>query len=207
MPTSILCHGAGGLYFCVSNAYFRHSHAPHTFSTTACRRKTNASGEASASPFAHVLRLLLTGYTHCESLEGIRASSFHFSRPPLEQVASSPSEFQLRGGLGAFCSTADGFLGITAKPRNPDGRAAQPSFPLALAETGAVAQPREFDIADHRIAVVEGHDLSGLVPLEAHHHPTKLKGIASDRFELQSLVRRKLEAHHQAVFSGHHLED
>jgi hypothetical protein len=84
---------------------------------------------------------------------------------------NSPSEFPLREGSCAFCSTADGFLGITAKPRNPDGRAAQPSFPLALAATGAVAEPRESDVADHRIAVVEGHDLSGRVPMEAHRHP------------------------------------
>ena len=105
-----------------------------------------------------------------------------------------------------FCPTADGFLGFAIMPRNPDGRAAQPSFPLALAATGAVAQPREFDVADHRVAVVERHDLSGLVPTEAQRSSRQLKGVAIDRLEFESLAGASLKRHHQAVFPGCHLE-
>ena len=56
--------------------------------------------------------------------------------------------------------------------QTPRGRLEASPFAhvLALAATGAVAQPREPDVADHRIAVVEGHDLSGPVPMEAHRH-------------------------------------
>ncbi len=66
---------------------------------------------------------------------------------------------------------------------DPAGRAAQPCFPPALTATGAVAWPREPDVADQRIAVVERHNLSGIVPLEAQNHPGQLKRVSINRFE------------------------
>ncbi len=60
----------------------------------------------------------------------------------------------------------------------------------------SITQPRELDVAEHRVAVVEGHDLFGLFPVEADRHSAELKGIAIYWFEFQTLGRRMFEAYY-----------
>src|SRR5262249_5625331 len=80
-------------------------------------------------------------------------------------------------------------------------------LPPALAATGAVAQPREFNVTEHRVAVVESFDHSVLVALEAHRHPGYLKGVAVDWLEFQASGRHVFEAHLQPVSLGLDLQD
>ncbi len=69
----------------------------------------------------------------------------------------------------------------------------------------AVAQPREFDVAEQQVAVLESDDLSCLVPSEAQKRAADLEGVAGHGLEFEQRSRRIVSPNHQAVFAGRRL--
>src|SRR5215207_2266628 len=80
----------------------------------------------------------------------------------------------------------------------PGGNAAKSS--PALRATGYVAQPRELYAIDQRVAIVECHNLSGLVAHKAHYDSCKLKSVAINWFKFQTISWRMFETHNQNCF-------
>ena len=70
----------------------------------------------------------------------------------------------------------------TPPPVEATARRTAAGAALTGAGAGAVAvgQSREGDVAEHRIAVVEGHHDSGVVPAEAHEVVAALEGVGCD---------------------------
>lgn len=142
-------------------------------------------------------------------------SQFAGARVPFQQLGSDLSKPAARGSGGierisAICSAVahvqprDGaavnlfplLLPYVPQVDLPQQTERQLAAGAALTATGAVAQPHEFDVAQHRIAEVEAHDASGLVAKEAHRDHASLKSVAIDRPEFENRGRRIIEAAH-----------
>lgn len=123
-----------------------------------------------------------------------RRSSPHSSQAALRSLYSIDDEIpfpklgavEIEAGIEGLRHRTGPSVPSTAL--DPAGRAVQPSFPPSLTETGAVAQPREFDVAYERVAEVESHDLSGFVPSEAQDQAGKQEGVAINWLEYERLA-------------------
>src|SRR5262245_9550798 len=69
-------------------------------------------------------------------------------------------------------------------------------------QTLAVAQPRESNVFDSRVTVVERDDLSRLVTDETHRHTAQPEGVAIDWLDVKHLRRRVFDQHLQIISLG-----